>query len=59
MGPCKVIKKIGKLAYRLDLSESMAGVHPVFHVSQLRKCLEVIKNKEALLELLEDNLNRS
>jgi hypothetical protein len=27
------------LAYRLQLPDSMAGVHPVFHVSMLRKFL--------------------
>jgi hypothetical protein len=27
------------VAYRLQLPDSMAGVHPVFHVSMLRKFL--------------------
>ena len=31
---------IGALAYRLQLPESMCGVHPVFHVSMLRKYLK-------------------
>ena len=32
-----VIKeRVGKLAYRLELPESMRGVHGVFHVSMLR-----------------------
>ena len=30
---------VGKLAYRLELPESMRGVHDVFHVSILRKYL--------------------
>jgi hypothetical protein len=30
---------VGSLASRLLLSDSMAGVHPVFHVSMLRKFL--------------------
>jgi hypothetical protein len=30
---------VGSLAYRLQLLDSMAGVHPVFHVSMLRKFL--------------------
>ena len=41
VGPYKIRKRIGKLAYKLELLEELAGVHPVFHVSQLRKCLRV------------------
>jgi hypothetical protein len=28
------------MAYKLDLTPSLAGVHDIFHVSQLRKCLK-------------------
>ena len=41
VGPYKIRKRIGKLAYKLELPKELAGVHPVFHVSQLRKCLRV------------------
>jgi hypothetical protein len=30
---------VGSLTYRLQLPDSMVGVHPVFHVSMLRKFL--------------------
>jgi hypothetical protein len=35
--PYLITTRVGSLAYRLQLPESMAGVHPVFHVSMLRK----------------------
>ncbi|GKF00525.1 hypothetical protein Tco_0023875 [Tanacetum coccineum] len=38
-GPFEIIEKIGPVAYRLDLSEELNGVHDTFHVSNLKKCL--------------------
>jgi hypothetical protein len=39
IGPFLITARIGKLAYRLELPQSMSGVHNVFHVSMLRKYL--------------------
>jgi hypothetical protein len=39
IGPFSILAQVGSLAYRLQLPESMAGLHPVFHVSMLRKFL--------------------
>ena len=35
LGPFKILERIGKLAYRLDLPPSMVRLHPVFNVSLL------------------------
>jgi len=39
IGPFPILECVGKLAYRLELPNSMRGVHNVFHVSMLRKYL--------------------
>ncbi|GJT84325.1 putative reverse transcriptase domain-containing protein [Tanacetum coccineum] len=39
VGPFEIIKKLGLVAYRLDLPEELNGVHDTFHVSNLKKCL--------------------
>ncbi|KAJ0434513.1 hypothetical protein HanIR_Chr17g0882531 [Helianthus annuus] len=39
VGPFKILERIGKVAYRLELPEELSNVHPTFHVSNLRKCL--------------------
>ena len=33
VGPYKIVSRIGKLAYKLELPPNLARVHPVFHVS--------------------------
>ena len=35
IGPFKILKRAKDLAYELELPSHLAGVHPVFHVSQL------------------------
>ncbi|MBM1124179.1 hypothetical protein JQN44_27255, partial [Klebsiella pneumoniae] len=37
IGPFPIIAKVGNVAYRLALPPQLANVHPVFHVSMLRK----------------------
>ncbi|GJT10898.1 putative reverse transcriptase domain-containing protein [Tanacetum coccineum] len=35
----EIVKNVGPVAYRLDLSEELNGVHDMFHVSNLKKYL--------------------
>ncbi|GJR87466.1 putative reverse transcriptase domain-containing protein, partial [Tanacetum coccineum] len=39
VGPFEIIEIVGPVAYRLDLPEDLNGVHDMFHVSNLKKCL--------------------
>ncbi|GJZ31011.1 putative reverse transcriptase domain-containing protein [Tanacetum coccineum] len=38
VGPFKVLAKVGKVAYRLELHQELSRVHHTFHVSNLKKC---------------------
>jgi hypothetical protein len=40
IGPFPILKKCGTVAYKLDLPLSLAGVHDIFHMLQLKKCLK-------------------
>jgi hypothetical protein len=56
VGPYPIIGRVGPAAYRLELPESMSDIHNVFHVSQLRKCLQVPENhiEEETIQIQKD-----
>ena len=56
IGPFKVLERKGEVAYRLELPTNLSGVHDVFHISQLKKCLRVPKEQAPLdgLDVQED-----
>jgi hypothetical protein len=39
--PFLILKRVGEVAYQLELHDHLADVHDVFHISQLKKCLKV------------------
>ncbi|KAF3669759.1 hypothetical protein FXO37_08860 [Capsicum annuum] len=39
VGPYKILERIGGVEYRVALPPEMSFVHPVFHISMLRKCI--------------------
>jgi hypothetical protein len=40
IGSFQILEKCGKVAYKLELPPSLAGVYNIFHVSQLKKRLK-------------------
>ncbi|KAD7477105.1 hypothetical protein E3N88_00241 [Mikania micrantha] len=48
--PFEILKRIGPVAYQLQLPNELRGVHDVFHVSNLKKCL----SNETLIVPLEE-----
>ena len=41
VGPYKIIKQKGNVAYKLQLPPEMSTIFDVFHVSQLKRCLRI------------------
>ena len=39
IGLYEVLQRVGNVAYELKLPNNLASIHPVFHVSMLKKCL--------------------
>ncbi|KAD4981917.1 hypothetical protein E3N88_18588 [Mikania micrantha] len=39
IGPFEITKRIGPVAYKLNLSNELSSVHNVFHILNLKKCL--------------------
>ncbi|XP_070050581.1 uncharacterized protein [Nicotiana tomentosiformis] len=73
IGPYKIICKVGQIAYELDLPSYLESVHPVFHMSMLRKCIgdpsrvvpvddvqvtEKLLNKETPIAILDRQVRR-
>jgi hypothetical protein len=42
IGSFRILEKYGNMVYKLELPSSLAGVHDIFHVSQLKKCLKAL-----------------
>jgi hypothetical protein len=56
VGPFNIIDCKGEVAYQLELPPQLSDVHNVFHVSQLKKCLQVPEEQLPMeyLDLEED-----
>ncbi|GJV95428.1 putative reverse transcriptase domain-containing protein [Tanacetum coccineum] len=39
IGPFKILKRVGPVAYTLELPEELSNVHSTFYVSNIKKCL--------------------
>nr|GEU38997.1 putative reverse transcriptase domain-containing protein [Tanacetum cinerariifolium] len=55
IGPLEIIKRIGPVAYKLELPEKFHGIHNTLHVSNLKKCLA---NENLVISLEEIQLDK-
>jgi hypothetical protein len=51
IGPFKILKKRGEVAYQLELPPQLFDVHDVYHVFQLKKCLRVPEEQIPMKDL--------
>jgi hypothetical protein len=56
IGPFQIIEKCEKVAYRLKLPEQLSVMHNVFHVLQLKKCLQVPDQVTRYNQIVQDTM---
>ncbi|GKE73608.1 putative reverse transcriptase domain-containing protein [Tanacetum coccineum] len=58
IGPFKILKRVGPVAYKVELPDELSNVHSTFYVSNLKKCLPDESLFIPMKELrLDDKLN--
>ncbi|GKF43962.1 putative reverse transcriptase domain, ribonuclease H-like domain, aspartic peptidase domain protein, partial [Tanacetum coccineum] len=54
IGPFKILKRVGPVAYKLELPKELSNIHSTFYISNIKKCLSdeslVIPMKEFWLD---------
>ncbi|TLX69655.1 transposase family protein, partial [Labilibacter sediminis] len=58
IGPFEILERVGDQAYKLDLPPELEGIHNVFHVCYLRRCLSEEPSVLPLEELRVDESKR-
>ena len=56
IGPFEILARVGPVAYKLDLPDTLRNVHSTFHVSNLKKCLS---DETLVIPLDEIEINES
>jgi hypothetical protein len=51
IGPFRIFRRVGEMAYQLELPKNLSDVYDVFHVSQLKKCICVPEEQLPMEEL--------
>jgi hypothetical protein len=57
IGPYKILERREEMSYKLELPPKLSEFHDVFHVSQLRKCLQAPNKPETFKEVDQDSIN--
>jgi hypothetical protein len=57
IGPYQIQECRGEMSYKLELPPKLSEFHDVFHVSQLRKCLQAPNKSEIFKEVDQDSID--
>jgi hypothetical protein len=57
IGPYKILERRREMSYKLELPLKLSEFHDVFHVSQLRKCLQAPNKSETFKEIDQDSID--
>jgi hypothetical protein len=57
IGPYKILERRGEMSYKLELPLKLSEFHNVFHVSQLRNCLQAPNKPKTFKEVDQDTID--
>jgi hypothetical protein len=57
IGPFKILERRGEMSYKLEVPAELSEFHDVFHVLQLRKCLQVPNKPETFTEINHNSID--
>jgi hypothetical protein len=57
IGPYQILEHREEMSYKLELPPKLSEFHDVFHVSQLRKCLQAPNKPETFKEVDQDTID--
>ncbi|GKA46411.1 putative reverse transcriptase domain-containing protein [Tanacetum coccineum] len=55
VGPFEIVERVGPIAYRLRLPQDLVGIHDMFHVLNIKKCLAKVNFHVPLEEVKIEN----
>ena len=58
VGPCKILSRVGKVAYKVEFPSELSSVHLIFHVSMLKKLIsDAVVVDSSMSAVIQENIS--